>query len=555
MLVAFASVVYLHVQIQQTLAAHCTAAIRLSRVRTTNISKDRLPSTRKPAPDDFRQPDRGDPPDESPDLVSTLIAEIERLSGARVLCVGDVMLDRFVYGGVQRISPEAPVPVVKAQDSQAMPGGAANVARNLVTLGAHCSLVTVAGADAAGSELEELLQKLPNLTWRTVTDRTRPTTVKTRFVAANQQILRVDDEVDTPLAGDAEHELVSQATELMHDIDVVVLSDYAKGVLTPHTTQAIIGAARAANIPVIVDPKGADYQKYSGATLVTPNLNELRDVTGLSPRTDDAVEQATTALLNDVDIDAVVVTRSEQGMSVIQRDGAAEHFPTMAREVFDIAGAGDTVVATLAAAVGVGINTERAVQLANLAAGVVVGKVGTAAVQLRELAEAAVRDQGESLLDKVGQAEDVIARAQLWRNDGRRVGFTNGCFDLIHPGQISLISQAAARCDRLIVGLNSDSSVSRLKGPERPIQDELARALVLTAIRGVDAVIIFDEDTPESLIKNLRPDVLIKGADYKADQVVGADFVESYGGELYLASLTPNQSTTQMIQRSNSDSE
>lgn len=458
------------------------------------------------------------------------------------------MLDRFVYGGTQRISPEAPVPVVRVVRSQAMPGGAGNVARNIATLGAHCSLLTVTGDDAAGAELATLLQ-LPRLTYRAVIDHTRPTTVKSRFVASNQQVLRVDQEVDTPISSSVGQELIDHATELLSEVDVVVLSDYAKGVLTQQVTSAVIAAARAAGVPVIVDPKGRDYRKYDGASLITPNVKELWEVTGVEARTDEAVERAASILFSQTKVDAMLVTRSEQGLSYVRRDSAPVHFPTTAREVFDVSGAGDTVVATLAAALGAGIDPERAAQLSNLAGGIVAGKVGTATVELRELSEAARREERGLLLEKLGEPEDVIALAERWRDEKLRIGFTNGCFDLIHPGHISLLAQAAAQCDRLIVGLNSDASIRRLKGPDRPIQNELSRALVLAAIRGVDAVVLFDDDTPEALIRKLRPDVLIKGADYDASQVVGAEFVQSYGGKLFLAELTPNQSTTQIVKR------
>ena len=396
-----------------------------------------------------------------------------------------------------------------------------------------------------------LLQELAGLTWNAVIDQTRHTTTKTRYIAASQQVLRVDYEVDTPLSADIADELVGHAANLLREVDVVVLSDYAKGVLTPHVTTAVITAARALQIPVIVDPKGRDYRKYSGASLVTPNLKELEEVTGVDARTDQDVELATKRLLDGADIDAVLITRSEQGMSLVCRDSPAVHFPTTAREVFDISGAGDTVAANLAVAMGGGMDATRAAKLANLAGGIAVGKVGTAAVTLQELLGALRREERGSLLDKLRETEDVIALAQRWRDEGRRVGFTNGCFDLIHPGHISLLAQAAARCDRLVVGLNGDASIRRLKGPERPIQDELSRALVLAALQGVDAVALFDEDSPENLIRKLRPDVLIKGADYTASQVVGAEFVQSYGGELFLAELTPNQSTTRIVKRFN----
>ncbi|MDT5029757.1 MAG: D-beta-D-heptose 7-phosphate kinase / D-beta-D-heptose 1-phosphate adenosyltransferase [Micromonosporaceae bacterium] len=484
-------------------------------------------------------------------MMTTLLAEIEQLGQARVLCVGDVMLDRFVYGSTQRISPEAPVPVVRVTYSQAMPGGAGNVARNVVALGAHCSLLTVTGNDMAGEELKVLFEKLPRLTCTAAIDETRPTTVKTRFVSSGQQVLRVDQEVDSPISADVAQQLVGQATKLLREVDVVILSDYAKGVLTPQVTSAVIAAARALQIPVIVDPKGRDYRKYDGASLLTPNVRELQEFTGVYARTDDGLEGATNTLLSLVNIDAVLVTNSERGMSYVRRDCSAVHIPATAHEVFDVSGAGDTVVATVAVAMGIGIDNTRAARLANLAGGIVVGKVGTAAVGQRELLEAMRREERGLLLEKLSEPEDAIALAQRWRDEGHRIGFTNGCFDLIHPGHISLLTQAAGQCDRLIVGLNSDVSVRRLKGSERPIQSELARALVLAALRGVDAVVLFDEDTPEPLIRKLRPDVLVKGADYAASQVVGAEFVQSYGGTLFLAELAPNQSTTRIVNRFN----
>lgn len=476
-------------------------------------------------------------------------AEIEKFTQARVLCIGDVMLDRFVYGGAQRISPEAPVPVVKVACSEAMPGGAGNVARNVVAMGASCSLLTVTGEDGPGNELIALLGALPGLTCHVVTDPERPTTVKTRFIASSQQVLRVDHEVDTPISSDVAQQLVDRATSLLREVDVLILSDYAKGALTEQITSPIIEAARALSIPVIVDPKGRNYRKYDGASVVTPNVKELEEATGIFADTYAGVEFATNELFKNTSVDAALVTSSERGLSYLARNVPGVHIPAAAREVFDVSGAGDTVVATLAVAMAVAIDPVEAARLANLAGGIVVGKVGTATVERRELLEAARREKRSPLLDKLSEPEDVSALAQRWHNEGRRIGFTNGCFDLIHPGHVSLLAQAAAQCDRLIVGLNNDASVRQLKGPERPIQDELSRALVLAALRDVDAVILFDEDTPENLIKMLRPDVLIKGADYAPEQVVGAEFVQSYGGRLYLAELSPDQSTTQMVNR------
>jgi D-beta-D-heptose 7-phosphate kinase/D-beta-D-heptose 1-phosphate adenosyltransferase len=480
--------------------------------------------------------------------VTTVLSEVADLGRARVLCIGDAVLDRFAFGGARRISPEAPVPVLRVLRSESMPGGAGNVARNVVSLGATCTLVTVVGGDPAGAELRSLLGEVPGLRCEAVVDEGRSTPVKTRFVAEGQQLLRVDHEDDVEVAGEVAAGLVALAEGLVGAADVVVLSDYAKGTLSAAVTAAVIAAARAAGLPVVVDPKGRDYARYAGATLVTPNVKELHEVTGIEAATDDAVEQAAGALLAEVDVGAVLVTRSERGMSYIPRGGRAVHLPTRAQEVFDISGAGDTVVAALAAALAVGLEPPRAAQLANLAAGVVVGKVGTASVTPAELVDASRRlEQGT--LPGLRDLDAVAALVERWRAEGASVGFTNGCFDLVHPGHVSLLVQAAARCDRLVVGLNSDASVERLKGAGRPVVPEGDRAEILAALRGVDAVVLFDEDTPEALIRRFRPDVLVKGADYSEDEVVGAEFVKSYGGTVFLADLVPGRSTTDLVER------
>ena len=459
------------------------------------------------------------------------------------------MLDRFTYGGAQRISPEAPVPVVKVTHSRAMPGGVGNVARNVVALGARCSLLTVIGRDAEGEELRALLQELPSLDFSALIDQQRPTTVKTRFVAAHQQVLRVDKEIDDPIPLRLGKQLIDESIRLLPHVNVVVLSDYAKGVLTGEVAAAVISAARKAGVPVIVDPKGDDYSKYDGASFLTPNLKELQAMTGVDACTDQSVERAANLLLSRTSVDAVLATRSERGISYVPRGMPAVHLPTTAREVYDVSGAGDTVVATLAVALGVGLDPALAARIANLAGGIVVAKSDTAVVEHGELLERSLREERGPLLEKLVEVEELKVAVERWREEGKRVGFTNGCFDLVHPGHISLLTQAAAKCDRLIVGLNSDESVRRLKGPERPVQNELARALVLGALPYVDAVVIFDDDTPEALIRSIRPDVLMKGADYNASQVVGGEFVESYGGEIFLAELVPDQSTSSIVGR------
>jgi D-beta-D-heptose 7-phosphate kinase/D-beta-D-heptose 1-phosphate adenosyltransferase len=480
---------------------------------------------------------------------SDLVSAAGRLGQARVLCVGDLMLDRFVYGQVERISPEAPIPVVSVQEERAFLGGAGNVVRNLVALGVETCFVSVIGDDPAGREVTQLVAAEPRLEPHLLIEPKRRTTIKTRYVAGSQQLLRADRETVAPVAAPIRAQLVHRAGEALRDHAVMILSDYAKGVLGPEDTGALIQTARAQGAKVVVDPKGRDYARYAGATVLTPNRRELTEATGLPTATDDEVVAAGAALLKQCAVDALLVTRSKDGMTLIARDGAVHHLPATAREVSDVSGAGDTVVATLAAALAVGVDLPAACQLANVAAGVVIGKVGTAVIHAAEIISALQTEElahGESKVMTLGPALDQLA---AWRAQGLKIGFTNGVFDLLHPGHVSLLAQARAQCDRLVVGLNSDASVKRLKGPSRPIQAETARAVVLASLSHVDAVVIFADDTPIGLIEAVRPDVLIKGADYTVATVVGADVVQSYGGRVYLARLTPGHSTTDTVAR------
>ena len=477
-----------------------------------------------------------------------LAGHLEALSRARVLCVGDVMLDRYVYGDVERISPEAPIPVIRIRNEAAMLGAAGNVARNLVALGASVRFIAVIGDDAAGAEIAALLKAEEGVAPELVVAMGRRTTIKTRFVAAHQQILRADAESDGAL-GDCAGALIRRVRGALDDCDVVVLSDYGKGVLGPDTVAEIIAAARAGDRAVIVDPKGADYARYRGASLVTPNRRELGEAAGMPVDGDEAITAAARALIESCGIDGVLVTRSHDGMTLVTRDGAGLHIPAEAREVFDVSGAGDTVVAALAAALAGGVALAEAARLANVAAGVVVAKTGTAVASAGELFTALhARDllTGE---DKIVTAAEALGRIGRWRKAGLRIGFTNGCFDLLHPGHIALLTQARAACDRLVVGLNSDASMRRLKGEGRPIQAEAARAQVLASLATVDLVVSFAEDTPIKLVEALRPDVLVKGADYRLDQVVGADLVRGYGGEVVLVEIMPGYSTSATIAR------
>lgn len=481
--------------------------------------------------------------------MSDLARHIEKLADATVLCVGDVMLDRFVYGSVDRVSPEAPIPVLRIERETAMLGGAGNVAANVLALGAACRFVSVVGNDVAGAELRRLVAETTGDAGGVVVEPGRQTTEKTRFIGGRQQLLRADAETVVPIASASADAVLAAVRAVLPGVGAMILSDYGKGVLTTDLTAALIAAAKEAGLPVVVDPKGSDYRRYRGAGVVTPNRKELMQATGM-PADDDAdVTAACRHLIQGCGLGAVVATRSERGMSVVTGGGEVAHLPAEAREVFDVSGAGDTAVAALTTALATGVELADAARLANLAAGIVVGKVGTAVVRAPELLETLHEQQWRHGERKVATLAEAVECAERWRLRGRRVGFTNGCFDLLHPGHISLLTQARAACDVLVVGLNSDESVQRLKGPTRPVQAETARATVLASLSSVDLVVIFGEDTPETLIRALRPDVLVKGADYSVEQVVGADFVHSYGGKVMLAELVAGQSTTNTIRR------
>jgi D-beta-D-heptose 7-phosphate kinase/D-beta-D-heptose 1-phosphate adenosyltransferase len=459
------------------------------------------------------------------------------------------MLDRFVYGRAERISPEAPIPVLRIEREESMLGGAGNVVRNIVGLGGEVEFVSVVGQDAAGREVLGLVAKLEGVEPHLLVERDRPTTIKTRFVAGHQQMLRADSETSAPIAASTAEDAARLVAQAMKDCGVVVLSDYAKGLLLPEQIAAIVKAAKAAKRIVIVDPKGRDYARYKGATILTPNRRELADATGLPAEGNKGVELAARRLLKTTGAEAIVVTRGAEGMSIVPAKGKVEHLPALAREVFDVSGAGDTVIATLATALAGGLTLLEAARLASVAASVVVAKLGTAVAYSADLVRALRHDDiavGESKFVTDAQAADQVA---VWRRQGLRVGFTNGCFDLLHPGHVSLIAQARGACDRLVVGLNSDASIKRLKGESRPVQGEAARAAVLASLGQVDLVVVFAQDTPIELIKALKPEILVKGADYTKDKVVGAREVEGWGGKVVLAKLVEGQSTTATIRR------
>ncbi len=477
-------------------------------------------------------------------------AALGDLKNCTIAVIGDLMLDRYLHGDVERISPEAPVPVVQRRSERLIPGGAANVVSNLATLGVDVRVVGVTGSDEARASLIAALQRQGRVTSDgIVADTDRPTTQKLRIVSAHQQIARIDFEEAGALSPEIEDEVIAAARTAIEAAKVVVVSDYGKGLLTDRVLREAIDQARQAGKPVLVDPKRRDWSVYRGASIVTPNRRELSEATGLPCETDAEAEAAVARARLACDSD-FLLTRSEKGMSYFSADKPPIHVPTVALEVFDVSGAGDTVIAILAAGIALDMEIADALRMANYGAGIVVAKFGTATVTPEELIVPLNRRRdanGEhgALLTR----DELVALRREWGRQGLTVGVANGCFDLLHPGHISLIRQAADACDRLVVALNSDASVKRLKGPGRPVQNERSRASVMGAIKGVSAVIVFDEDTPLELLRALEPDVLVKGADYAESEVVGADLVKARGGRIVLATLVPEQSTTAMIER------
>jgi D-beta-D-heptose 7-phosphate kinase/D-beta-D-heptose 1-phosphate adenosyltransferase len=478
---------------------------------------------------------------------------LKLVSKQTVLCVGDLMLDDFVYGEVTRISPEAPTPVLAVARSEVEIGGAGNVARNITALGARCVFVGLIGKDDAAATLAEAFGKLKgSITPHLVTETGRHTTRKVRFVSEHHSthLVRADWETPRPANATSEAAVIAYAEAELPHCGAVVLSDYAKGVLTPRVIRAIIGRARQLRKPVVVDPKSHDYSIYRGTTLITPNRQELGTAVHRPVTTEDEIAKAAVELARIVDSEAVLVTRSEEGMT-LHVDGAAPlHIPAYPVKVRDVSGAGDTVAAVMAILLAMRAPFESAMRAANAAAAVVVGKRGTATVTLSELRHRILPSASLAPEDKIVFDWAVLDdRLAEWRRHGLRIGFTNGCFDLLHRGHVKLLAEARTACDRLVVGLNSDASTTRLKGKGRPINPAEGRAEVLAALEAVDLVVVFEEDTPLELIKRVRPAVLVKGADYSRDNVVGREVVENAGGDVILVDLVPGHSTTAMVQR------
>ncbi|MBT0725009.1 bifunctional D-glycero-beta-D-manno-heptose-7-phosphate kinase/D-glycero-beta-D-manno-heptose 1-phosphate adenylyltransferase HldE [Rosenbergiella sp. S61] len=460
---------------------------------------------------------------------------------AGVLVIGDVMLDRYWYGPTQRISPEAPVPVVKVDEVEQRPGGAANVAMNVASLGAASRIIGLTGEDEAAEQLSAALTQV-GVDCQFVALATHPTITKLRVLSRNQQLIRLDFE--QPFDQQQSEKIAERMPFALDNIGAVVLSDYAKGALAD--IQPLITQAREAGIPVLIDPKGNDFTRYRGATLLTPNLSEFEAVVGKCHSEEQLVEKGM-ALLKSCQLSALLVTRSEQGMTLLQPDRAPLHLPTQAQEVFDVTGAGDTVIGVLAASLASGCSLEEASFLANTAAGIVVGKLGTSTVTPIELENAlhARPEDGFGIMNQSSLQQALNAARQR----GEKIVMTNGCFDILHAGHVSYLTHARKLGDRLIVAVNSDASTARLKGPTRPINKLENRMIVLGALGAVDWVIPFEEETPQRLIAELLPDLLVKGGDYRPEEVAGGEEVIANGGEVRILNFEEGLSTTNIIKK------
>jgi D-beta-D-heptose 7-phosphate kinase/D-beta-D-heptose 1-phosphate adenosyltransferase len=469
---------------------------------------------------------------------------IDSLVEVKALVIGDLILDEYLWGDAERISPEAPVPIVDVMEKELRLGGAGNVISNLLDLGCQVDMAGVIGDDENGQLLLHLLDERNVATKNLITVAGRITSRKTRVLANHQQMLRIDNESRDTLTADIETQLIETVQSQISDYSVIFVSDYLKGVLTERVTKAVVQIGRTAGIPVVVDPKGTDYRKYSGATLITPNRKEAELATGCLLRDEKSLLEGGNSLRSDLCLDAVLLTRSAEGMSLFAAEEVT-HVPTLAREVFDVSGAGDTVLALVGAALAVGLSFADAARMANVGAGIVVGKLGTSTVNAAELAQALSREQDNSkLCDR-----QLLHRSLQSVRRGKKVVFTNGCFDLLHVGHVKYLQKSRELGDILVIGLNSDRSVRQLKGPSRPLISEEERAHILAALDCVDYVTIFDEETPLELIRLLAPDVLVKGGDYSLDGVVGREEVESHGGRVELVQFVDGKSTTNMIEK------
>lgn len=462
-----------------------------------------------------------------------------------ILVIGDLMIDHYLWGGCERISPEAPVQVVDIARETTVLGGAGNVINNLVALGARVSVSGVIGDDENGEELCSMLSLIGVSSQGLVRQSERKTSKKSRIIASNQQILRYDKESKEAIDKASERSIISYVIDVIDSCDIIILSDYGKGVITDAVAGGVIAAAKAASKKVLVDPKGKDYRKYRGAYLLTPNKKEASEATGILINDEKSLQKALLSLKETCSLECSMITLSEDGIAIY--DKSMRRFPTVAKEVYDVTGAGDTVIASLSFALSMGLSIDEAAPFANHAAAVVVGKIGSATVTLGEI-ESYESSLHQSTSDMhIKSKEEIYALAERLKHEGKRVVFTNGCFDILHVGHVKYLQEAKSYGDVLIVGLNTDSSVRELKGPTRPVNTEADRAYILAALESVDYVVLFSEETPHELIKNIAPDILVKGGDYEGKSVVGAEFA----GELRLVQFVDGKSTTATIARIN----
>ncbi len=467
-------------------------------------------------------------------------------SASNILCVGDLMMDRFIYGDIDRISPEAPIPVFLVDSDKHMLGGAGNVVSNIVSLGAKVTLVSVVGDDAYGRDVKTQLNDLGVEPVLEVCN-SRSTTVKTRYVCSNQQMLRVDREKSDPIPSAIEDKIIKDVETNITKVGAVILSDYGKGVLTDKVVIRTIEIAKENDVPVFVDPKGDDFSKYRGASFITPNRKELSEAANMPTKTDDEVIAAATKIIQEDGIENVLATRSEDGMTIVSLNGEAAHIKAKAKEVYDVSGAGDTVIASFAVSIAAGISADVAANIANAAGSVVVGKLGTATVTKNELVVSLEEQELSRRMSKFSSKDSAAVHVEILKSQGKTIGFANGCFDLIHSGHLALLRDAKSRCDFLIVGLNSDVSVKILKGETRPIQGQDIRIDVLSALEMVDMVVVFDEPDVIHTIEKVKPHLIIKGGDYKKEEVQGYDFVRAYGGDVIIIPIEEGHSTTNTV--------
>lgn len=504
-------------------------------------------------------------------IINNLNEILTSFSRKKILVIGDIMLDRFVYGEATRISPESPVPVLSLTRENKMLGGAGNTLSSLHGLHCDANIITLVGDDSEAGLVRAQLESLGILAEGLLTVKDRPTTVKTRYLAGHQQLLRTDFEKTIPVSDSDKANILAMAKSAIPNMGCVILSDYGKGMLTEDLTHSLIKLCREHNVPVLVDPKGYDYSKYKGATALTPNKKELHDATKMPVNSDNAVIEAAQSLIDNHDLEAVIATRSKEGMSVIQKNqetGQYErpvHFQSIDLEVFDVSGAGDVVIATLAAAIATGASMQDAAFIANIAGGIAVSKVGTTPIRLDELKNTLADHDTSGPFKRTTQSssyktlhgpicdwDQAYEITQRWRAKGFKIGMTNGCFDVLHAGHVSLIAAAREKCDRLILALNCDASIRRLKGESRPVNDEQARGEVMSALGAVDMVVFFgqteeEKDEPIKLFKKLMPDIIFKGGDYVPETVVGHDVVKSYGGKIEIVSFKDGHSTTGIL--------